>query len=100
MAKDWRERPSRLLDIRDPYYAWCFDEVVHLFGRRCEAAMDEAASKVKSEKQKANARKVALDSILRAKPVPRSEADKREAEREAPKAAGSFRDPAALFNKK
>ncbi len=31
MAKEYREKPSSLMDIEDPFTAYCFDEVCYMY---------------------------------------------------------------------
>jgi len=47
-----RVRPSELLDIRDAYRAYCFDEAVVLWGNTVETAVEEAAEKAKTASER------------------------------------------------
>jgi hypothetical protein len=35
-ARQWKARPSELLDIRDPYVAYCFDEACAYIAEQME----------------------------------------------------------------
>lgn len=36
MANKYRERPSKLIDLQDPYEAFCFDEACFFITRKIE----------------------------------------------------------------
>lgn len=40
MAKEYRERPSNLIDLSDPYEAYCFDEAVYYIRIELEREVD------------------------------------------------------------
>lgn len=50
-AKTFRVRPSDLLDIRDPYRAYCLDSAVGEFGRSLDAELKDIEGKTKKEVQ-------------------------------------------------
>lgn len=51
-AKSVRARPSELLDVQDPYAAYCLDNAVSEFGRAIESELSEVEGKTKKEIQK------------------------------------------------
>ena len=48
-AKGWGVRPSSLVDLTDPYEAYCFDQAVGYLGRRIEAELEEVEGKNTAE---------------------------------------------------
>lgn len=55
-AKTWGVRPSELLDLHDPYVAYCLDEAVATFGNGVVQELDSVEGKTSrdiSRKRKA-----------------------------------------------
>lgn len=44
-AKTWNTRPSQLIDIDDPYVAYCVDEAVAMFGNTVSAELNDIYDK-------------------------------------------------------
>jgi hypothetical protein len=59
MSKDYQTRPSEILDIDDPFAAFCLDRAVHDFGSAVESALSDVEGKTKKEIQ------VKSDRVLR-----------------------------------
>lgn len=59
MSKDYRTRPSELVDLDDPFAAFCLDRAVHDFGTAVENALSDVEGKTKKEIQ------VKSDRVLR-----------------------------------
>lgn len=57
-------RPSTLLDVQDPYQAFCLDQAVRFFGSALEAELEEASSKEKTAEKATRARQAILDRVL------------------------------------
>lgn len=54
-----------MMDIQDPYVAYCFDEAVNYFGSKIESELDKAGDKPsKSQRKTEAARKRVLDKFL------------------------------------
>ena len=63
-AKELSKRPSEILNVEEPYTAYCLDEAVMAFGRGCEAAMDSVKTKGKKPAQIKGARENMLRRFL------------------------------------
>lgn len=48
-AKTWNVRPSELVDIDEPYLAYCFDTAVADFGNDVVAALESVEGKTQSQ---------------------------------------------------
>ena len=77
-----RTRPSKFLNIRNTYVAYCFDQAVIFFGMQFEAMLEEAGHKPSKEERKA---KAARDAV-----VQKMFSDEAQA-------GSGFADPAAMF---
>ncbi len=80
-AKLWAVRPSELLDLDDPYAAYCLDEAVAYLGNTVQSELNgvEASSRADGDRQT----QLILDSYFKPKTdKPRS---------------GMFADPALLL---
>lgn len=116
MARQYRSRPSALLHVSDvdPYAAYCFDEVVYVFGTYVEAQLNDAEKGARSDKQRSNKRMMRLQTLLREdteeKKIVQKEATKtqgaKKTEEKSPadlpavrQAPAKFRDPADMFKK-
>lgn len=82
-SQRWGARPSSIMDIDDPYVAFCFDQAVGYLGSVIEGELREAGHKPSKEENKARA---AQDKVI-AKHFPDSAKDD----------SKKFADPAALF---
>ena len=51
LAKEWRVRPSELLDIDDPVDAFRFDRAVHIFGSALQAELEAVEGKTKQVRE-------------------------------------------------
>jgi len=80
-STSYNSRPSHLLNIEDPYKAFCLDQAVRCFGRTLEARLDEAGADAKNQEQAKRARQRILDQVLTPGEVPKKR----------------FADPAAKF---
>lgn len=65
-AKQWKVRPSQLLDIEDAYVAYCLDEAIGYFGSQLEFELDKASSgkESKGERSAKMKRQSVLDRVL------------------------------------
>lgn len=117
VSRQYRTRPSELVGLTDTYAAWCFDEVVYLFGTYVESELRAAEEGAKTAKQAANKRKLKIHMLLEPRPTdfPVDETgpeddlarEQREMEeklgRKLPtprRAPAKFADPAGLFKNK
>jgi len=48
-AKTWGVRPSTLMDMEQPYYAYCFDEAVAMFGNHVVHELEKVEGKTEKE---------------------------------------------------
>lgn len=87
MSVEWREKPSSLLHLEDPYQAWCLDEATWMFGNHVEHLMNQAEQGQDKPAQKQAARQRALTAALKEPGTATTKAP--------PK--GQFRDPAAMI---
>ena len=79
-AKEWRCRPSQILDIKNGWVAYCLDNAVWEFGQWVHTKLDEVPEAKKAEVTKKR-RAAKLNAILSDKPEL------------------AFADPAARFKK-
>lgn len=63
-SKLWHCRPSSMVDIQDPYVAYCFDQAVSIWGGYVERELDKIEGK--NEKQVATKRRNKLMQLLEA----------------------------------
>lgn len=89
MAQAYNCRPSQLIDVQDPYAAYCFDEAVYLWASYVRNAVTEAGEQIKGYQQKKIMQQRVLQTLLRTREQVAAE--------EIPK--GMYRDPATLFNR-
>jgi hypothetical protein len=90
MAKEFRKRPSEIVNITDPLVAYQFDRAVMYFGQAYEADIEDATRDSKSQSQAQRSAQVVVDRWLRD--------DEVDMPREQPeKPAKQFRDPAEIF---
>lgn len=83
LARTWGVRPSSLVDLEDPYEAYCFDSAVAEWGLYVQGELDKVEGK--NAKQVNARRRGRLEALLR----------------EPGKGGGSgFADPAARLAKK
>jgi hypothetical protein len=82
-AKTWGTTPASLLNIEDPYIAFCLNQAVGYWGMTIESALDEVDGK--------NSKEIAIKrkAVLRKWLYPDS-ADKPQ--------PGQFADPALMFS--
>lgn len=94
MSQKFNQRPSSLLQLDDPYVAYCVDEVCFVWGTHVEYELELASRDPKDltrkEYKQATARRTRtftqlMDGEAEAKPVPRR---------------SQFKDPATLFSSK
>ena len=78
-AKTWSTRPSSLLEIKDPYTAYCVDEAVAAWGNFIENELASVEGKTSEEVERKQIAR--LDQLLGRQ-----------------QAKGRFRDPADMFN--
>jgi len=62
-SQRWGVRPSSMMDIQDPYVAYCFDQAVGYLGTSIEGELREASSG-KPSKEEHRAR-MAQERVLR-----------------------------------
>lgn len=91
MAEKYRQLPSSLLRLDDPYTAWCVDEAITMFKARVDAAVDaagERAPKSNDHKMEEAVRQAELDKLIKYNPDAHKE--------ESTPAQRKFADPAAM----
>jgi hypothetical protein len=44
-ASSWSVRPSTLLDLQDPYTAFCFDQAINYWGKTIEGELEKVEGK-------------------------------------------------------
>jgi hypothetical protein len=91
LSKQLSVRPSSLIDIDDPYVAFCFDQACMMWLNHVENRVYETGQNIKNEAHRQMARMGTLRMLLRVDVI--------EGEDNTPK-KGAFRDPAAIFKKK
>lgn len=72
-AKQWSSRPSEILDVQDPYAAFCLDSAIWEFGTYVESELESV--KGKNEKQRQAGREARLKSLLSDSPDTKKFAD-------------------------
>lgn len=115
MANQFRQRPSALVGVSDPYAAYCFDEAVYYFGTHVESELRRVSDGKKPEEAKRQ-RQAILTQLLTDPPEvqadggppsqydptdPLSREKQAEMQRKMPavKFTGmSFADPSELFD--
>lgn len=85
LAKAWSCRPSQLMDLKDPYAAFCFDEAITEFGETIEDAIEVATEKSKTKKSALSAAQKVLMQHLGVGQV--------ETKQDAARAAKTFASP-------
>lgn len=96
MARTYRCRPSQLIDIGDPYAAYCFDEACYAWGAHVETELAKASSGAKNEKEAAAKRSRQYQLLMTDLPEP--DEDKSDKPKSKPKPKPKqFKDPADLF---
>lgn len=99
MSQAWYKRPSELMDVHDPWTAWCLDEVTYLFGKTVENAMDEAEQNAKGKAAKLAARSRAMEMAMSARSEDSFSLDHKDQPAAPPPKPGAFKDPASLLRK-
>lgn len=79
-AKTWSTRPSVLLDVSDPYVAYCLDEAVSYFGGTVEGELAQCEG---SGNDLMRARQIVLDQYFKSE--------------DAPPTKGLYADPAFMM---
>lgn len=79
MAEQYNSRPSTLVNIIDPYLAWCFDETLFVWHSFVQEQLDKITHDKPEEEMRRRTQR--LHEVLGVEP----------------KASG-FRDPAATFS--
>lgn len=91
MSEQYHTRPSELLSIRDPYWAWCIDDGINVYASTIEHAIRVAGEQAPKD-DKGQFRMAAMQNML--KKCLRYDPNKPEQE-----VKGQFRDPAAFAKK-
>jgi hypothetical protein len=96
MATKFQTRPSALVGLNDPYWAWCFDEVAWIWSSHVDSKLHEVWERYKEKPEVAAAmRKQTMDTLLDIAELPTTTHEQPTMEEPS---AGKFRDPAAMFN--
>lgn len=83
-ALTWGVRPSKLLNIKDPYTQYCFDQAINYWGKYVEGQLDRIEGDDSAEIERKRTSR--LSQLL----YP-------DAEEAPPARTGQFADPALLF---
>lgn len=60
MSKTWNYRPSEILNIEQPYIAYCIDNAVATFGRSLEAELNKVEGKTDKQRDAKRQRILAI----------------------------------------
>lgn len=88
MARTWKQKPSDIYNISDPYTAYCFNRAVMTWGLAYEEDLNKAAQNAKNSKAAASAIQVAHQRWMRDESL------------SAPEVQKGFKDPALMFASK
>ena len=96
MSRKLRCRPSQLVNIYDPYAAYCLDEATYIWGTHVEIEL-ENSTRDKKENKEAKKAIEKRQNRFQALMVEDEEVDPSKPQIKSPTSRKRFKDPADLF---